>query len=70
MKIFINGTALTLDTEQVVVADALSLFRQQSSLPALFALALNGNFVGQQQYASTLLNAGDSIDIFSPIQGG
>lgn len=35
-----------------------------------FALALNENFVPKSQYADTLLNENDHIEIVAPMQGG
>lgn len=35
-----------------------------------FALALNENFVPKSQYADTILNENDRIEIVAPMQGG
>ena len=35
-----------------------------------FALALNENFIPKSQYADTLLNENDRIEIVAPMQGG
>ena len=35
-----------------------------------FALALNENFVPKSQYADTLINENDCIEIVAPMQGG
>lgn len=35
-----------------------------------FALALNENFVPKSQYADTLINENDRIEIVAPMQGG
>lgn len=34
------------------------------------ASAINGDFIARSQYATTLLNAQDTIDIVSPVGGG
>ena len=35
-----------------------------------FALALNGTFVAINAYESTFIQANDSMEILSPVQGG
>lgn len=35
-----------------------------------FAIAINGTFVAQSDYATTKLQAGDHIDVVAPIFGG
>jgi sulfur carrier protein len=35
-----------------------------------FAVAINLQFVPKTQYAHTALNAGDQIEVISPITGG
>ncbi|NQY62104.1 MAG: sulfur carrier protein ThiS [Alteromonadaceae bacterium] len=82
MKIKINGHTFELNSEltntltnelenkkSIYLNDALSRYfnnQQQST----FALALNGEFVGKDDYCSTSIKANDSIDILFPIQGG
>jgi sulfur carrier protein len=75
MNIHINGKAYTLGTETdtkregISVTSALALHftePQQST----FAVAVNGDFVGKEEYDTTLLNNGDSLDVLQPIQGG
>ncbi len=70
MNIHINGTAYPLNHEaSISVSAALSLYfiePQQST----FAVALNGDFVGKEDYDTTMLKNGDSLDVLQPIQGG
>jgi sulfur carrier protein len=70
MKITINGSPLELPEQSNFVSVALALYQSSHSVPSMFALALNGNFVGQANYSTTPINEGDNIDIFAPIQGG
>jgi sulfur carrier protein len=70
MNIHINGKAYSLGQEaHISVSSALTLHfiePQQST----FAVALNGSFVGQADYDTTLVKNGDSLDVLLPIQGG
>jgi sulfur carrier protein len=70
MNIHINGKAYTLAHEtHVSVSAALTLHfiePQQST----FAVALNGDFVGNTDYDIVMVKNGDSIDVLLPIQGG
>lgn len=65
MNITINEIGYTLPEGETVL-DALALISEPSS----FAIALNGEFVAQQNYGSTELKEGDKLDILTPIQGG
>ncbi len=70
MKIHINGTVYTLiDEDQANISAALALFFKQPQ-QSTFAVALNGDFIGKDDYQGTSLTHGDSIDILQPIQGG
>lgn len=72
MKIYINGDAFELPktSEQrrldIVLAQALPRNQQQQS----FALALNGDFIGREDYQNTAVSENDSIDVLFPIVGG
>ena len=82
MKIKINGQSFDLPNEHtseltngltskasISIDDALVKYfnnQQQNT----FALALNGDFVGKDDYSSTAVKPNDSIDILFPIQGG
>ena len=37
---------------------------------SVFAVTVNQNFVPRNQYTSTALNTGDSVELLSPMQGG
>lgn len=70
MNIYLNGVAETLSDSATSVADAIEhYFAHHSALP-MFAVALNQEFVGQADYQTTEIKNGDSIELFSPIQGG
>lgn len=72
MKIYINGNAveITSSTKPIdidwVISKVLPTSQQQQS----FALALNGDFVGRDDYRKTYVNHNDSIDLLFPIVGG
>tara|TARA_R110000744_G_scaffold74350_6_gene148547 strand:+ start:14020 stop:14238 length:219 start_codon:yes stop_codon:yes gene_type:complete len=72
MKIYINGDTFELpDTSElrcldIVLAKALPINQQQQS----FALALNGEFIGREDYQHTAVSENDSIDVLFPIVGG
>ena len=70
MNIHINGQAYSLSHEvTITVSAALAMYfiePQQST----FAVALNGDFVSKEEYDSTLVKNGDSVDVLLPIQGG
>ncbi len=66
IKIFVNGEEHSVDAEQSLqqLIEA-SGFGQQR-----IAAALNGEFIPRHAYADTTINAGDKVDIVSPIAGG
>lgn len=70
MNIHINGQAYPLAHEaKITVRAALAMYfiePQQST----FAVALNGDFVSKEDYGTTFVKNGDSVDILLPIQGG
>ena len=72
MKIYINGNAVELPPSTKptnidwVISKVLPTSQQQQS----FALALNGDFVGRDDYRKTYVNDNDSIDLLYPIVGG
>lgn len=35
-----------------------------------FAIAVNENFIPQSQYANTILQSGDRVELLVPMQGG
>ena len=72
MQIYINGNTVELAKNaasvniQMVLENSLPESQQQQS----FALAVNGDFIGKDDYAITELKNNDSIDILFPIVGG
>jgi sulfur carrier protein len=72
MQIYINGNSVKLADAtapvniEAALVNALPKKQQQQS----FALALNGDFVGKDDYANIELKNNDSIDILFPIVGG
>ncbi len=72
MKIYINGNAFQLPQSleptniEMVISKTLPVSQQQQS----FALALNGDFIGREDYQKTLVSDNDSIDLLFPIVGG
>lgn len=70
MNIHINGKAYSVgDEAQISVSSALTLHFVEPQR-STFAVALNGDFVGNTDYDTTIVNNGDSIDVLLPIQGG
>jgi len=65
MWIKINQTSLEVP-DGATVADALKAFGARPP----FAVALNLSFVHRQQYAETVLNADDQLEIVQPVAGG
>lgn len=72
MKIYINGVAFELPNTSKqscidkVLIKVLPVNKQQQS----FALALNGEFIGREDYQHTVVKDNDSIDVLFPIVGG
>ena len=65
MDIHINQKSITLP-EGATVADALAAFGARPP----FAVALNGDFVARAQHGARALEAGDRLDVVSPVAGG
>jgi sulfur carrier protein len=65
MNIQINQQFFTVP-DAATVTDALTAFGARPP----FAVALNGQFVARGEHASKALNAGDKLDIVSPVAGG
>lgn len=65
MEIHVNQKLLTLP-EGATVADALVAYGARPP----FAVALNGYFVARAQHGLRALNAGDRVDVVSPVAGG
>lgn len=76
MKVHINGEALMLENNvtskqsRANLTDALAQYLTARQQKMSFAVALNSDFISKNQYSSTLLNDGDSIDVLFPITGG
>jgi sulfur carrier protein len=65
LNVLINQDAHEFN-EGATLADAVS--RLQARPP--FAAAVNLKFIPNTQYAHTLLQSGDRIDIIAPVTGG
>ena len=65
MKVLINKREHEL-AEGATLADAVAAIEAKPP----FAAAVNTQFVPKTQYAQQRLNAGDSIEIISPVTGG
>lgn len=72
MKIYINGEAVELAdcSKSTSIQVALIAALPENQLQQSFALALNGDFIGKDDYANTELKSNDSIDLLFPIVGG
>ena len=65
MDIHVNQKPFTLP-QGATVADALAAYGARPP----FAVALNGDFVARAQHGTRALNAGDRLDVVSPVAGG
>ncbi len=66
MKVIFNGEEKEFNNCKTV-ADLVS---QIDSLPQLFVIEKNKNIIYKENYASELLNEGDSIEVVSFTGGG
>lgn len=65
MQIYINQKTVEL-AEQASVQDAVAAIAARPP----FAVAVNTVFVPRTQYPTHRLNAGDHVEIISPVTGG
>jgi len=65
MRIELNGRAI--ETGATTLAE---LMQEQQIDPRTVATALNGEFVPRSRYVSQRLEAGNQLEILSPMQGG
>lgn len=65
MRIKLNGRAI--ETGATTLAE---LMQEQQIDARTVATALNGEFVPRTRYASQRLEAGNQLEILSPMQGG
>ena len=65
MKLLVNNQTMEVNANGNLVAVI-----EQFGASGTFAVAHNGQFVSQQDYATTALTANDKIEILSPIAGG
>lgn len=65
LAILLNGEPLTTHARTLD-----ELVEQQRLTSLKVATAMNGRFVAQSQRATTILKAGDRVEIVSPRQGG
>jgi sulfur carrier protein len=64
MRVELNGR--TIETSATTLAELM----EQEIDPRTVATALNGEFVPRSRYASQQLEAGNQLEILSPMQGG
>jgi sulfur carrier protein len=67
--------SIRINGESIKVSAQSSLSQALILSPAVgdeknFVIALNQNFIARSQYDSTLLKAGDDIELLSPMSGG
>lgn len=71
MQLVINGESQTVDTLSDIETITLEALLQQFGYEVRsVAVAMNGQFVPRKEYASKVLNEGQSLEILSPMQGG
>jgi sulfur carrier protein len=66
MNLTINGQTQTIETPQTLLTLLSHLGYDIHSI----AVALDGQFIPRSFYTTTLLNADQSLEILSPMQGG
>ena len=64
MEVLING-----ETKQVSSA-TLQAILEELAFDGDFAVAVNSEFVPRSLYSAQVIQAGDQIDVLSPIAGG
>lgn len=69
IEVLINGQAQEV-AEGSNIEQIVEQIVEQFAGSGPFAVALNGQFVGKENYAKTAVTKADKIDILSPIQGG
>ena len=65
IKVYVNGQA----TETKVQNLAALLLERQFDMASI-AVAMDGEFVAKAYYHTTLLQAGQKIEVLAPMQGG
>lgn len=66
LEVSINGALESLPANTTLE----KLIHQHNPTDLPIAVAINAEFVPRSQYATTPLNAGDKVDIVSPVGGG
>jgi sulfur carrier protein len=66
LNVILNGEPKELP-EQMTVEKAIAYWQPNAKT---FAVAVNGEFLPRDHYADSLLQAGDQIELLSPIVGG
>lgn len=66
IEIRVNGEKKEVE-ENINIKELLELFNYGKNA---FAVALNANLIPLEKYAEVKLNAGDEIEVLSPVQGG
>lgn len=64
MQIMINGKLFT------TTANTLATLLEECEATLPYSVAVNGEFVAKDHYASVVISANDTVDIVSPIFGG
>lgn len=65
MKISVNGVLQSTNAKNLE-----ELLLEIDLEEAVVATAINGEFVAQSKRCSTILEAGDQIEVVAPMQGG
>ena len=66
INIFVNKQINSFEENTTL----LQLIEKINFTHECYAIALNKNFIPRSQYAQTILQEKDSIDIVTPMQGG
>lgn len=65
MNLYLNGNLIETQSHNLS-----QLLKEQQFDCSAVASAVDGNFVPRSQYATTVLCAGQKIEVLAPMQGG
>ena len=66
IKVHLNDEVVTLEKNNSLT----ELLEKKGLNEHYFAVAVNRNFISKSNYAATMLNEGDIVDVITPMQGG
>lgn len=66
MKVIINGQPKTFEAP----LNLFDILEQEDMIGMMIAVAQNGTFISKDNYKTTTIKDGDSLEIVAPMQGG